>query len=103
MKNFIFSAFIAVGLALGVAAFAALPTYKTLSSIGGTAAAPANVLFPSDPNSQIRVIYVLGMTHICHSRAARRRFTRQSPTRPRRASRTSWITQTGWWQRGRWC
>ena len=62
MKNFIFSAFIAVGLALGVAAFAALPTYKTLSSIGGTAAAPANVLFPSDPNSQIRVIYVLGMT-----------------------------------------
>lgn len=38
-------------------AFAALPIYKTVSGYGN-AAAPATVFFPSDPASQIRVVYV---------------------------------------------
>ena len=50
-----------LGAAIGVLAvcstFAALPTYKTLSGYGNSTAG-ASVYFPSDPNSQIRVIYV---------------------------------------------
>jgi hypothetical protein len=45
-----------VGLAACVAAFAGLPTYKTVSAVGN-AAAPATVYFPYDANSQVRVIY----------------------------------------------
>ena len=46
-----------IGLAVGGAALAALPTFSTKSTVSGTAAAPATVTFPADPNSQIRVIY----------------------------------------------
>lgn len=54
MRNKILLAVATVTLA--VSAFAALPTYKTFSSVGN-AAAPSTVYFPFDPNSQVRVIY----------------------------------------------
>lgn len=49
---------IGVGLVtLAGSAFADLPTYKTYSA-GGNATTPSIVYFPSDPNSQIRLVYV---------------------------------------------
>ena len=48
---------LAVGLLFAVTALGALPTYKTLSAYGNSTAG-ALVYFPSDPNSQIRLIYV---------------------------------------------
>ena len=54
MKNIL--TVLAVVLAGVVAAFATLPTFKTLTATSGTIAAPATVTFPADPNSQIRVI-----------------------------------------------
>jgi hypothetical protein len=44
---------LAVGLAVVVAALAALPTYKTITATGTTSAIG---YFPADPNSQIRVV-----------------------------------------------
>jgi hypothetical protein len=47
---------ISVGmLALAVSAFAASPAYVTKSA-AGNAAAPAQLTFPADPNSQVRII-----------------------------------------------
>jgi hypothetical protein len=54
MKKILYTA--VVGLAVSVAAFAALPTYKTVSAVGN-AVAPATAYFPFDANSQVRVIY----------------------------------------------
>lgn len=57
-KNKILSAVAALGLcAFAFNAPAVLPTYKTFSA-AGTAAAPATIIFPDDPNSQIRIVTI---------------------------------------------
>jgi len=55
MKKILITA--VVGLAVAVAAFAALPTFKTVSGYGN-ATTGATVYFPADPNSQVRIVNV---------------------------------------------
>lgn len=57
---------IAMLLLLGCLAFAslmparaALPTYHTFGPAGGVSSAPATIILPADPNSQIRIVSVL--------------------------------------------
>lgn len=55
LKNKILTVLGVCGIAL--ASYAALPTFKTLSA-AGNAAAPSVVIFPDDPNLQIRIVNV---------------------------------------------
>lgn len=55
LKNLILTGVATVALALGVKA--ALPTFKSMSATG-TAASPAQIIFPDDANSQIRIVNV---------------------------------------------
>lgn len=55
-KNLILTTASVVGIAL--ASFAALPTYKTLIGTAGSSTAGSVLIFPDDPNSQIRILNV---------------------------------------------
>lgn len=47
-----------LAIALAVPARAALPTYTTFGPAGGVSSAPATVILPADPNSQIRIVTI---------------------------------------------
>jgi hypothetical protein len=47
----------ALALSLQLSAFAAIPTYHTISAYGNNTL-PATAIFPADPNSQIRVVTI---------------------------------------------
>jgi hypothetical protein len=48
-----------LAIALAIPARAALPTYHTFGPSGGISSAPATIILPADPNSQIRIVSVM--------------------------------------------